>query len=74
MAIEGAYAAWPRNQKLPGRGRIRVLDGQPILPEELKGREERELVDEIERRVRQCQAEIRQRMALESGADGTGKV
>ena len=74
VAIEGAYAAWPRNQKLPGRGRVRVLFGEPIPPEELQGREERELVEEIERRVRQCQAEIRQRMAMENGTDGAGKA
>ena len=59
VAIEGAFAAWPREQKLPGPGRIRVRYGPPVSPEEIRGRDERELLAEVERRVRQCQAEIR---------------
>ena len=59
VAVDGAYAAWPRNQKFPGLGRIRVRYGPPLLPEEIRGRDERELLAEVERRVRACQAEIR---------------
>ena len=60
-AIDGAYAAWPRGQKFPGLGVIRVRYGRPLLPEEIEGREDRELAAEVERRVRECQAEIRER-------------
>jgi 1-acyl-sn-glycerol-3-phosphate acyltransferase len=67
VAVDGAYAAWPRKQKFPGRGRIHVRYGAPIMPEEINGRDERELLEEVERRVRQCQAEIRQKTA---GNDG----
>ncbi len=60
-AVDGAYAAWPRDQKFPGLGLIRVRYGRPLPPEEIKGRDERELAAEVERRVHQCQAEIRRR-------------
>ena len=59
VAIEGAYAAWPWRQKLPRLGTIHIHYGRPILPEEIKGRDERELLAEVQRRVRQCRAEIR---------------
>lgn len=59
VAIEGAYAAWPRRQRLPSLGKIHVHYGPPILPEEIQGRDERELLAEVERRVRQCHARLR---------------
>jgi 1-acyl-sn-glycerol-3-phosphate acyltransferase len=61
VAIDGAFQAWPRWQKCPGLGRVRVHYGVPILPADIAGRDERELLSEVERRVRQCQAEIRSR-------------
>ena len=60
VAVEGAFAAWPREQKFPGRGRIFVRYGPPLQPEEIRGRDERELLVEVERRVHQCLADIRQ--------------
>jgi 1-acyl-sn-glycerol-3-phosphate acyltransferase len=59
VAIEGAFEAFPRSQKFPGRGRIRVHYGKPILPSEFADRDERELLAEVERRVRECLAELR---------------
>jgi 1-acyl-sn-glycerol-3-phosphate acyltransferase len=59
VAIEGAFHAWPRWRAWPGAGRIRVHFGAPIMPAEFAGRDERELLDEVERRVRECQAELR---------------
>lgn len=53
-AIDGAYQAWPRTQKYPGFGRIRVHYGKPIPHAEIAGRDERELLIEVERRVREC--------------------
>ena len=58
VAIEGAFDAWPRSQKLPRLGTIHVLYGEPIPPEEVAGCDERELVAEVERRVRQCHADV----------------
>ena len=54
VAIDGAYEVWPRWRKFPGLGTIRVHFGPPILPEQFAGLEERELVREVERRVREC--------------------
>ena len=58
-AIEGAYACWPRRQKLPGPGVIQVHFGTPLSPEELKAYDSRQLVAEVERRIRACHAEAR---------------
>ncbi len=63
-AVEGSFAAWPRKQKWPGLGRIGVQYGPLIPPEEIRGRDERELLAEVERRVRQCQVELRQHPAI----------
>lgn len=60
-AIEGAFAAWPRRRKFPGLGVIHVHFGLPILPGQIAGCDERELLAMVERRIRQCQAELRQR-------------
>ena len=59
VAIEGAFAAWPRGCKLPRPGRIHICYGRPILPEQIEGRDQRELLAEVERRVRRCHAQLR---------------
>ncbi len=59
VAIEGAFAAWPRWRKLPRPGTIHVCYGPPLMPAEIAGMDERALLAEVERRVRQCQAELR---------------
>jgi 1-acyl-sn-glycerol-3-phosphate acyltransferase len=56
VAIEGAYAAWPRWRKLPRPGVIHVHYGPPLGAGEIAGRPERELMAEVEQRVRQCHA------------------
>ncbi len=63
-AIEGAYDAWPRSRKLPRRGTIHVRYGEPISPEEIAGFDERELAAEVERRVRQCHATLREELGV----------
>jgi 1-acyl-sn-glycerol-3-phosphate acyltransferase len=63
-AIEGAYAAWPRHRRFPRLGRIHVCYGQPILPEESRGVAQRELVAEVEQRVRRCHAQLRRHPLL----------
>jgi 1-acyl-sn-glycerol-3-phosphate acyltransferase len=59
-AVDGAFQIWPRTKKFPGLGRIHVRFGDPIPHSEIAGRDERELLAEIERRVRECQAMLRQ--------------
>jgi 1-acyl-sn-glycerol-3-phosphate acyltransferase len=60
VAIDGAYQVWPRSQRFPGLGKIYVRYGKPIPHAEIAGRDEREVLAEVERRVRQCQDELRQ--------------
>jgi 1-acyl-sn-glycerol-3-phosphate acyltransferase len=59
-AIEGAYAAWPRGRRFPRPGPVRVHYGTPILPDEARRFDERELVEEIRRRVCYYHARLRQ--------------
>jgi 1-acyl-sn-glycerol-3-phosphate acyltransferase len=68
-AIEGAYTAWPRRHKLPRPVKIHVCYGPPILPGELRRCTQRELVAEVQRRVQQCHAELRQHPDF-AGASG----
>ena len=60
VAIEGAFAAWPRGRKLPRLGRIHVHYGKAILPEQIEGLDQRELLAEVRHRVRQCHCQLRQ--------------
>jgi 1-acyl-sn-glycerol-3-phosphate acyltransferase len=68
-AIEGAYDAWPRTQSFPGPADVDVCYGPPISAEEIKQYQERELLEEVERRVRACHAELVKRRTLQ----GRGK-
>jgi 1-acyl-sn-glycerol-3-phosphate acyltransferase len=63
-AIEGAFAAWPRHCVLPRLGRIHVYYGPPLSSREVKGWTHPELLAEIERRVRECHARLRQHPAF----------
>ena len=63
-AIEGAFRAWPRGQKLPHPSTIHVRYGRPILPEEARQMDDEELQAEVERRVRQCREQLRQHPAF----------
>jgi 1-acyl-sn-glycerol-3-phosphate acyltransferase len=58
-AIDGAFGCWPRKQRLPRPGKIRVRYGKPITPAEYQGMDERALVALVESRVRQCWEELR---------------
>jgi 1-acyl-sn-glycerol-3-phosphate acyltransferase len=59
VAIEGAFRAWPRWQRFPRPGTIHIRYGVPLGPDEIAGRPERAVAAEVERRLRQCQAELR---------------
>jgi 1-acyl-sn-glycerol-3-phosphate acyltransferase len=61
VAIDGAFEAFPRSSNWPGPGRIRVHFGKPILPVEYAGCDERELLIEVERRVHECQTQLKER-------------
>ncbi len=65
VAIDGAFRVWPRTQKFPGLGRIRVHYGKPISHAEIAGRDEQEVLAEVERRVGECLAELRRQSVQE---------
>jgi len=61
VAIDGAYQAWPRRAILPRPGRIDVCYAPPISPEEVARWSERQLLAEVEQRVRAAQELLRRR-------------
>jgi 1-acyl-sn-glycerol-3-phosphate acyltransferase len=67
MAIDGAFQAWPRWRKLPRTGVIHVVIGQPLTPDDVARFGERELVAEVERRMRECHARARRQRAISRG-------
>jgi 1-acyl-sn-glycerol-3-phosphate acyltransferase len=54
LAIDGAYAAWPRSHKLPRLSRLRIEFGPPLWPAEIAELDDAQLVAEVERRIRAC--------------------
>ncbi len=60
VAIEGAFDVWPRGRRFPRLGRIHVCYGPPISAEEIRQQDQRELLAEVQRRVRRCHARLRQ--------------
>lgn len=68
VAIVGAYAAWPKRKKFPGRATIVIQIGPPLSHAEVATWGERELVAEIDRRIRACHAEaVEFRRRLDGG-------
>jgi len=59
MVIDGAFEAWPRSRPLPGFGRIYVRYGKPITPEQAQSMTRQQFVDEINRRLRTMQNDLR---------------
>jgi 1-acyl-sn-glycerol-3-phosphate acyltransferase len=59
VAIEGAFDAWPRRQKLPRISMIHVSVGPPIMPEEIRQLSDDELLAELQRRIGDCHAQAR---------------
>ncbi len=59
VGIDGAYQAWPRHAKLPRLGRISIVMGVPISPEEVSQMTDEELVIELERRIKKCHQDAR---------------
>ncbi len=60
VVIDGAYEAWPRDKKLfTFRSLISISYGEPIMPEELKDSDAREIARMLTERLRKMQSEIR---------------
>ncbi len=54
VGIEGAFHAWPRNQKLPRPTRICVKIGMPITAEQVRELSDEDLVALLDERIRAC--------------------
>jgi 1-acyl-sn-glycerol-3-phosphate acyltransferase len=59
VAIDGAFDAWPRTRRFPRRATIQIQFGQPLRPEDIADLSDRELVAEVERRIRACHEQAR---------------
>jgi len=55
VCIDGAFEAWPRGRALPWLGRVVVMYGEPIGPEEMAGRDAEEVICEVRRRIVEMQ-------------------
>jgi 1-acyl-sn-glycerol-3-phosphate acyltransferase len=60
VAIDGAFQAWPRWQKLPGRSVIHIAFGPVIEPELIARLDDEQLVAEVGARMDACFAVARQ--------------
>lgn len=69
VAIDGAHDALPRGRPFPRWTRICIEFGDPILPEEIERYQERELVTEVDRRIRLCHAKARRRKLGQCAAE-----
>jgi 1-acyl-sn-glycerol-3-phosphate acyltransferase len=58
VGIDGAFQCWPKTHTFPRPGKIRIHYGQPILPQDYDGMDERDLLVMVENRVKQCREEI----------------
>jgi 1-acyl-sn-glycerol-3-phosphate acyltransferase len=67
VAMDGAWHAWPRQQKLPRRAVIHVQFGDPIEPAEINQLTDEQLVNEVERRIRACHERAREGRLRASG-------
>lgn len=54
VAIHGLYEVWPRRQKLPGLGKVRVVFGEAIPADEVVESSDDHLVAEMQKRLAQA--------------------
>jgi 1-acyl-sn-glycerol-3-phosphate acyltransferase len=53
-AIDGAYQAWPRERPFPRLSVIHICFGEPILPDQVAGLTDQQLLAEVQRRIVDC--------------------
>lgn len=59
VGFDGAYQAWPRTSRFPRFGRIAVVIGQPIPPDQITTLTDDALLTELEHRIRNCHQQAR---------------
>jgi 1-acyl-sn-glycerol-3-phosphate acyltransferase len=62
VAIEGAFDAWPRHRKLPGRATILVEYGRPFLPETLARMDRDVAAERLTVEIRMLHNRLRRRL------------
>ncbi len=60
VVVDGPFEVWPRHQRLPAMGKIRVVFGKAIGPEESRKMDREEFVDIINRELRSMQNRLRE--------------
>jgi len=60
VVVDGAFEAWSRHQRLPAPGKIQVIFGKAITPQESRNMGREEFVDCINRQLRSMQNHLRQ--------------
>ena len=60
VGIDGAFDSWPRSQILPAPAVIHIQFGEPLGPDEIAKLDDRALVAEMDRRIRDCHARARE--------------
>jgi 1-acyl-sn-glycerol-3-phosphate acyltransferase len=61
VAIDGAFQAWPRDQKWPSRYPVRIVVGEMIPSERIMRLGDEQIVAEVDQRLRACWKEARMR-------------
>lgn len=59
VVIDGAFECWPRTRKFPKLGKIRVVYGEPITPDQIAGLDNETFAAMVTRRMRTMQDECR---------------
>lgn len=60
VGLDGAYQAWPRTTWFPRLGRLGVVIGEPISPEQIAEFSDDDLLAELEQRILTCHAQARE--------------
>ena len=63
--IDGAFECWPRHKKLPSMGTILVMYGKPITARQVQNLPKGQVIDMINRQMRQMQIELKSTYAKE---------
>lgn len=61
VLVDGAFDVWSRHKLLPSMGSVRVMFGKPTNPQLAKSLSRQQLVDKINRQLRDMQMELRRR-------------
>lgn len=59
VGFDGAFDAWPRTAKLPRATTIHICIGEPLSANEIQALDDKSLVGEVERRIRECHQQAR---------------